>query len=150
MQAAPVVTRVGFDLGWLCLSRCFLNFGRPVLLVDRLLLGREDEYTLGLEPFGLRNPQCPLPETRVRVEFHIGQLVALCADYDSAPSVLLAWHRYDLSCRAWQEGAADGGAFVLMIGNTYAVENNLAALWDCHIGIANSASLPLPASRPAA
>ena len=146
----PTVTRVGFDHGWLCLSRCFLNLGSPVLLVDRLLLGLEDGYSLGLELFGLRNPRYALPETRIRIEFHVGHLVALCADRHPEPPVLLAWHQYNVSCSAWQGAAEGDGPIVLMIGNTYAVENNWAALWECYIGLAGSVNLAFQVNRAAA
>src|SRR6478735_306556 len=76
-SSGPTLTpaRLGFDHGWLCVGRTFLNIQLPVLIVDHRLL--PDPTLLGLEPFGTRNPRRPLPETTIVVELHPGSMISV-------------------------------------------------------------------------
>ena len=131
------VSRVGFDHGWLCLSPTFLNFQRPVLLVDHRLL--PDPASLGLQPFGSRNPRQPLPTTQIVVQCHPGARISIWDHQTSDPtSRLLGWHHaYDSQHASWAHVAGSATVAVVIIGDTYRIQLCWAALWDGHIGHAH-------------
>lgn len=121
----PPLARLGFDYGWLMLRPTFLNLRRPVLLVDKQLLG--STLGRGLEPFGSRDPRKRLPDCRVEVGI-VGHTVNLWSESSSC----LASHWFD-----WvnpQDDFATSGEMVLLVGSTYAVESSWSALWTCKIG----------------
>lgn len=137
-RSIPVVARLGFDHGWLCLSPSFLNLQLPVLIVDRRLL--PDPTLLGLEPFGSRNPRLPLPITGIVVQHHPGAMFSLWDHHPGDPTAqLLGWHRAtttrgDNQHTSWvRAGGASPGA-VVIIGDTHRIELSWAAVWDSHIG----------------
>jgi hypothetical protein len=123
----PVVARLGFDHGWLCLSPSFLNLQLPVLLVDHRLL--PDPARLGLEPFGSRDPRLPLPTTRIVVQYHPSAMISIWDHHPGDPSAqLLGWHRAtatgDTQQASWErDGDTSPKAVVCW-----------AAVWDSHIG----------------
>src|SRR3954447_13860323 len=112
----PTITpaRLGFDHGWLCLNRTFLNLQLPVLLVDHRLL--PDRTPLGLEPFCTRNPRRPLPETAIVAELHPGAMISLWNHSRPGPDELLAWHRVAPGHPSWPAGEATN-AVVIMVGD---------------------------------
>lgn len=125
------MARLGFDDGWLLLNPTFLNLQKPVLLVDQVHIEPSD--TLGLEPFGSRNPHCALPACRIEVGV-IGNGVTLWTT-QAGERCMLATH--------WFAAAPDIGRIccsspevVLLVGGTYAVEISWSALWTCLVGAA--------------
>lgn len=126
----PPLARLGFDDGWLMLRPTFLNLRRPVLLVDKLLLG--SIVGLGLEPFGSRDPRARLPDCRVEVAV-VGNSVSLWSESRSC----MASHWFDRV-----DPRVDFARFaemVLLVGSTYAIESSWSALWTCSIGQAQVA-----------
>lgn len=134
------VARLGFDHGWLFLSPRFLNLGRPVLLVDFRLIGA-DPASLGLEPFGSRDPDTELPLTRIETDLHPDRLIALWSADGPGQRQLLAYNRAATAIPGWTGVARCGELAVLIVGDTHAVQLGWAALWDCHIGITHTASM---------
>jgi len=127
--ALPPVARLGFDDGWLFLDSTFLNLQKPVLLVDQVHIGPSN--TLGLEPFGSRNPRRGLPACRIEVGV-VGNGVTLWTTRKGERSMLAAH---------WFAAAPDIGRIccassqvVLIVGDTYAVGTSWSALWTCLIG----------------
>jgi hypothetical protein len=140
-RSIPEVARLGFDHGWLCLPPPrFLNLGRPVLLVDFRLIGG-DPPSLGLEPFGSRDPDTELPLTLIETDLHPGRLIALWSADGRGQRQLLAYNRAATALSAWTEVARCGELAVLIVGDTHAVQLGWAALWDCHIGLTHTASM---------
>ena len=136
-RPSPVVARLGFDHGWLCLSPSFLNLQRPVLLVDRRLL--PDPTLLGLEPFGIRDPLLPLPSTRIVVQLHPGAVISVWDHHPGGPTAeLLGWHRAaltrDTQHSAWAWVGHRSTRAVVIIGDTHRIQLCWAAIWDSHIG----------------
>lgn len=125
----PQLARLGFDDGWLVLGPHFLNLGLPVLIDHRLIDSAE---TLGLEPFGTRDPRQPLRPARVRVGI-AGGGVWLWSSQRSRRA-LLAAHWFEPIPGALLAQQSLGVVF--MTGDTYAVQLSWSALWTCRIGIA--------------
>jgi hypothetical protein len=123
------VARLGFDDGWLMLSRRFLNFGLPVLLVDYRLL--EPVQWLGLEHFGLRDPRRRLRTIKVQAEVAGGGVILW-----STPATkrsLLAAHWFEQVPAPLHDRALD--SMILITGDTYRVQLSWSALWTCSIGV---------------
>ena len=136
-DSIPVVARLGFDHGWLCLSPSFLNFQLPVLVVDRRLL--PDPALLGLEPFGSRDPRLPLPTTRIVVQHHPGAMISIWDHHPGDPSAHLhCWHRAtsirDTQHATWAHAGHTSTGAVVIIGDTHRIQLSWAAVWDSHIG----------------
>lgn len=139
VYVTPAVARFGFDHGWLCLAPTFLDLQRPVLLVDHRLL--PDPSSLGLEPFGSRDPHLPLPTTRIVVQHHPGAMISLWDRHPGDPAAqLLGWHRAtpagDTQPTAGVHAGATSASVVVIIGDTHRIQLCWAAVWDSHIGCA--------------
>jgi hypothetical protein len=134
-EQLPRIARLGFDHGWLILSPTFLNLGVPVLLVDHALTGHGG--SLGLEPFGTRDPSTPLPNARARVEI-AGRCLGLWDTRPRIPELITIGtiaHPEDLEVLFWAD------QLVLLVGDTGAAERAWSELWQFTIGLAPIARL---------
>lgn len=126
----PPVARLGFDEGWLLLGPTFLDLRRPVLLVDKILIGPTS--TLGLEPFNSRNPRVRLNVCRIQV-VTAGSGISLWTGSGASRCLLAAgWEVASRSrdiCWATHD-------IILLVGDTYAVEVSWSAIFACLIGAA--------------
>lgn len=118
------VARLCFNDGWLLLRPTFLNFGLPVVIVDRALVGDPGNY--GLEHFGRRNPRALLPQARLQLETS-GQTVAL---RDPLEQELIAWTVDE------ETSIRDGcTSAVILVGSTHSLQLSWSALWSMHVGL---------------
>ena len=136
-RLSPVVARLGFDHGWLCLPPTFLNLQLPVLVVDWRLL--PDPALLGLEPLGSRDPRLPLPTTRIVVQHHAGAMISIWDHHSGDPTAqLLGWHRAtptrETQHTSWSRAGGGASRAVVIIGDTHRIQLGWAAVWDSHIG----------------
>lgn len=126
--SVPHVARLGFADGWLLLPPTFLNFRAPVVVVDHAHVG--DPSGLGLEPFGARDPQAPLPAADLVISTY-GVLIALRAK--STVEILASACLHE--CSTLPALMAYRRA-VLVVGSTYELQSSWAALWTMFIGSA--------------
>ena len=130
-ERLPQVAHVGFDHGWLLLGPTFLNFGMPMLLVDRVFL---DPTPYGLELFGTRDPRAPLPRTPLVIE-RSGRFVGLRDERTPYADPIAIGAFSDLWSLDW---LADSDRTLLGVGDTQGLELSWAALWEFAIGIASA------------
>lgn len=123
----PTIKRLGLDDGWWFFGPHFLNLGLPLVFIDACLFPAAEE--LGLEHFGRRRPDSPLPSIDLGIGL-LGDAVGLHVADQRQGFFAAHWFR-----QLRLPSPTQTTSMAIVVGDSYALQLTWSALWTSHIGV---------------